>query len=116
LSDGDKLPSIPADKIGVSLGTRFTSVFVQLDVEHVLDQNDVPAAEPGEDHSVQLKTDGFTNVDIKASYQPPHYEGLTLTAAVRNVTDEEIRHHASPLKDQMPEAGQDIRIGVRYKF
>lgn len=116
LSDGDKLPSIPADKIGLSLGTRFTSVFVQLDVEHVLDQNDVPAAEPGEDHSVQLKTDGFTNVDIKASYQPPHYEGLTLTAAIRNVTDEEIRHHASPLKDQMPEAGQDIRIGVRYKF
>lgn len=116
LSDGDKLPSIPADKFGVSLGTVLSSVSLQLDVEHVLDQNDVPATEPGEDHSVQHKTEGFTNVDLKASYQPPHYEGMTLTAAIRNVTDEEIRHHASPLKDKMPEAGQDIRIGVRYKF
>jgi iron complex outermembrane receptor protein len=116
LDDGDNLPSIPADKIGLGLGTSFNSVAVQLDVEHVSDQTDVPAGEEGEDHTPQHETDGFTNVDISASYQPPQYQGLTLSAAIRNVTDEEIRRHASPLKDKMPEAGRDIRLTARYKF
>jgi hypothetical protein len=35
---------------------------------------------------------------------------------VRNLTDEEIRHHTSPLKDKLPEAGQDIRLTARYRF
>jgi iron complex outermembrane receptor protein len=108
LDDGDNLPSIPADKIGLGLGTRFNAIAVQLDVEHVSDQTDIGLGE--------LKTDGFTNVDISASYQPPQYEGLTLSAAIRNVTDEEIRRHASPLKDKMPEAGRDIRLTARYRF
>ena len=42
--------------------------------------------------------------------------GLSLTATVRNVTDEEIRHHTSPMKDKLPEAGQDIRLTARYRF
>lgn len=116
LDDGNNLPSIPADKIGLGLSTSFNAIAVQLDVEHVSDQTDIPAGEEGEDHMPQHETDGFTNVDISASYQPLQYEGLTLSAAIRNVTDEEIRRHASPLKDKMPEAGRDIRLTARYRF
>ena len=108
LDDGDNLPAIPADKIGFGLGTVFNSVAVQLDVEQVSDQDDTAANE--------LATDGYTKVDISANWQPAQYPGLTLGASVRNLTDEEIRHHTSPLKDLMPEAGQDIRFSARYRF
>ena len=108
LSDGQNLPAIPADKIHLSIGTSFTMVDMRLDMEHAWDQNDIGAEE--------LPTEGHTTVDISASWQPSAFDGLILTAAVRNLTDEEIRHHNSPLKDRLPEAGQDIRLTARYKF
>jgi iron complex outermembrane receptor protein len=89
---------------------------VSLDIENVADQNDVALNDAGEEHDDELATDGYTSVDIAASWKPAVYEGLTLTATVRNLTDEEIRHHTSPLKDKLPEAGQDIRLTARYKF
>ena len=108
LSDGDNLPAIPANKFGFGIGTSFNAFDVKLDVEQVADQDDT-----GEE---ELATDGYTSVDISANYQPPAYEGLTLSASIRNLTDEEIRHHTSPLKDRLPEAGQDIRLTARYRF
>ena len=33
-----------------------------------------------------------------------------------NLTDEEIRHHASPLKDLAPMAGRGFRVGLRADF
>ena len=108
LTDGSNLPMIPADKIGVGISTSINMVDLKLDIEQVLEQDNLAEDE--------RKTDGYTSVDITASYQPPAYEGLSLTATVRNVTDEEIRHHTSPLKEKLPEAGQDIRLTARYKF
>ena len=108
LTDGSNLPMIPADKIGVGISTSINMVDLKLDIEQVSEQDNLAEDE--------RKTDGYTSVDITASYQPPAYEGLSLTATVRNVTDEEIRHHTSPLKEKLPEAGQDIRLTARYKF
>lgn len=108
LDDGSNLPLIPADKIGVGISTSISTVNLRLDVEHGAEQDDL-----GED---ERKSDSYTKVDVSASWQPPQYEGLTLSASVRNLTDEEIRHHASPLKEKLPEASQDIRITARYKF
>jgi len=99
---------IPADKIGVGISTSINMVNLKLDVEQVSEQDNLAEDE--------RKTDSYTNVDIIASYQPPAYEGLTLTASIRNLTDEEIRHHTSPLKEKLPEPGQDIRLTAQYKF
>lgn len=107
LDDGN-LPAIPADKIGFGLATSFDAITLQFDVNQVSDQDDT-----GEE---ELKTEGYTAIDASASWRPVQYDGLTLTASIRNLTDEEIRHHTSPLKDKMPEPGQDIRITARYKF
>ena len=115
LSEGGNLPAIPADKIGVSFATNIGAAFVLLDIENVADQDDAALNEAG-DEDDELATDGYTSVDISANWKPAAYEGLTLTAAVRNVTDEEIRQHTSPLKDKLPEAGQDIRLTAHYKF
>jgi len=108
LTDGSNLPMIPADKIGVGISTSINTVNLKLDVEQVSEQDNLAEDE--------RETDSYTNVDISASYQPPAYEGLTLTASIRNLTDEEIRHHTSPLKEKLPEPGQDIRLTARYKF
>ena len=114
--DNGNLPAIPADKIGFALGTNFNSIAVQLNVEQVSDQDDVALYDANEEHDDELATDGYTSVDISANWQPAAYDGLSLTASIRNLTDEEIRHHTSPLKDKLPEAGQDIRLTARYKF
>ena len=89
---------------------------VTLDIENAADQNDVALNDADEEHDDELATDGYTSVDLSASWQPEAYEGLTITGAIRNLTDEEIRHHTSPVKDLLPEAGQDIRVTARYKF
>ena len=108
LDDSGNLPAMPPQKIGVSLATNIGPAMVSLDIENADDQTDTATDE--------LATDGFTSVDLSASWQPEAYEGLTITGAVRNLTDEEIRHHTSPVKDLLPEAGQDIRITARYRF
>lgn len=108
LDDGSNIPAMPADKIGLGMAMSFDALRVSVDVENAADQDDTATGE--------LKTDGYTNVDVSASYQPPQYEGLTIIASVRNATDEEIRQHASPLKDRLPEPGQDFRLTARYKF
>ena len=108
LDNGENVRAIPPFEAGIGLATVYRDINLTLNIDHASAQN-----ETGED---ELPTEGFTNIDISASYQPPQYEGLTISAGIRNLTDEEIRHHASPLKDRMPEAGQDIRISARYKF
>ena len=108
LDDGGNLPAMPPQKIGVSLATNIGPAMVSLDIENADDQTDTATDE--------LATDGYTSVDLSASWQPEAYEGLSITGVIRNLTDEEIRHHTSPLKDLLPEAGQDIRITARYKF
>ena len=116
LADGGNLPSIPPEKIGLSLATNIGPARVTLDIENAADQNDVATNQADDEEDDELATDGFTSVDISASWQPEAYDGLTITGAIRNITDEEIRHHASPLKDRVPEAGQDIRVTARYRF
>ncbi|MGC6534667.1 MAG: TonB-dependent receptor domain-containing protein [Parvibaculales bacterium] len=116
LANGDNLPAIPPQKIGVSLASNIGPAMVTLDIENAADQNDVALNDADEEHDDELATDGYTSVDLSASWQTEAYEGLTITGAIRNLTDEEIRHHTSPVKDLLPEAGQDIRITARYKF
>lgn len=108
LDEGGNLPSMPPQKIGVSLATNIGPAMVSLDIENADDQTDTATDE--------LATDGYTSIDLSAVWQPQAYEGLTITGAIRNLTDEEIRHHTSPLKDLLPEAGQDIRVTARYRF
>lgn len=108
LANGGNLPALPPQKIGVSLATDFGAAQVKLNIQNIDDQTDTAADE--------LATDGYTSIDLSLDWQPAAYEGLNITAAIRNASDEEIRQHTSPLKDLVPEAGQDIRISARYKF
>ena len=68
----------------------------------------------------QFATDGFTSLDLNASYQlaafNPALENTKVFITARNVTDEEIRQATSVLKDLVPSPGRNIRFGVKASF
>ena len=64
----------------------------------------------------ELPTDSYTTLDGYVGWSPSEDEGLLLYAEVRNATDEEVREHASFLKDLTPQPGRNIRVGAAYRF
>lgn len=68
----------------------------------------------------QLETDGYATLDLRAEYALSGLgigkEGAIAFIEARNVTDEEVRHATSVLKDVSPALGQNIRAGVRLVF
>ena len=66
--------------------------------------------------SFELPTDSYTTLDGYIGWSPSRDDGVLLYAEVRNATDEEVREHASFLKDLTPQPGRNIRIGAAYRF
>ncbi|MBB5745124.1 TonB-dependent receptor [Brevundimonas variabilis] len=64
----------------------------------------------------ELPTDSYTTLDGYVGWSPAEDDGLLLYAEVRNATDEEVREHASFLKDLTPQPGRNLRIGAAYRF
>ncbi|MEZ6030830.1 MAG: TonB-dependent receptor [Hyphomonadaceae bacterium] len=106
LDGGGDLPRIPpaSAMLGVEADTGF--VKARLETRWADDQNRVAAFE--------LPTDGWTVVDLTTTWSVA--DGVDLIVAGTNLTDEEVRYHASPLKDFAPMAGRSFRVGVRAEF
>ena len=68
----------------------------------------------------QLPTDGFTALDLRGEVDLSSFgvgaDGTALFLEARNVTDEEIRHATSVLKDLLPAPGRNVRVGLRLAF
>lgn len=64
----------------------------------------------------EIQTDGYQSLDLSVGWTPPRFPGLQLMAKATNVTDAEIRHHTSDLKDLIPQAGRNFRFSVRAEF
>ena len=64
----------------------------------------------------ELPTDAYTTADLFVAWTPNPAGGLTLFAEARNLTDEEVREHASFLKDLAPSPGRNLRVGASYRF
>lgn len=64
----------------------------------------------------ELPTDGYTTVGLTAAWRPLQDRNVTVFAAADNLTDEEIREHASFQKDIAPLPGRNLRVGVAYRF
>ncbi len=63
----------------------------------------------------ELPTDSYTLLNAEVSYV---FEDPNVFVFVRgtNLTDEEARQHASPLKDLVPLPGRSLQVGLRYDF
>jgi iron complex outermembrane receptor protein len=103
------VPRIPPLRLLGGLELRSDAVTLRGEVEWADEQDRVPETES--------TTDGFTLVNLSASWRPfPHNRGVALTAAADNLFDVEARRAASFTRDFVPLPGRDIRIGFAVSF
>ena len=64
----------------------------------------------------ELPTDAYTTVNLRVTVKPFEDKPLRWFVDGRNLTNEEVREHASFLKDIAPSPGRSIRTGIAWKF
>lgn len=108
MGTGEALRAIPPQELELNLETKVGHVSVDFDAKHAFAQKQTGMGE--------FPTKSFSRLDASVKWSPPYIKGFSVSASLRNMTDEEIRHHASVLKDLMPEAGRDFRLTLRLRM
>ncbi len=106
--NGDALPRISPLRLGAGLQYQKERFGARFDVLRAFNQ--------GRTAENELATDGYTNVSLLATYKLPTTMSLELFAKANNLLDQEIREHASFLKDIAPQAGRSVLLGLRADF
>lgn len=106
--NNDYLPRISPLRLGGGLDYHLGSWNARMDVLHAFKQNDVAENE--------LKTDGYTNLSALLAYKIPGKYHVELFARANNLLNDEIREHASFLKDISPAGARSILLGARADF
>jgi iron complex outermembrane receptor protein len=109
LNTGENVPRIPAERFGVNIDWLRGPWSVSLDHTHVSKQNSVAAFE--------LPTEGYDLLDLSLNWihYSDHFETLVFVKGA-NLLDEEIRDHASFIKDIAPRPGRSLSAGFRLTF
>jgi iron complex outermembrane recepter protein len=109
LRNGGSLPAIPAFRLGLGLDYDITSWHLGLELVRNGRQSHISPNE--------TPTDGFTLMNIEASYRL-EFEHLKLLIFGRgsNLFNVDARLHASPLKDIVPLPGRGLRVGLRLEY
>jgi iron complex outermembrane receptor protein len=106
LSGGEDVPRIPPASASLGLegeAGRFTG---RLEVHWADDQNRVA--------DFELPTEGWTTVDLRLTTAIT--DSVDFIIEGLNLTDEEVRLHASPLKDLAPRPGRGFRAALLARF
>jgi len=106
--NGDPLPRIAPLRLGAGLHYQKNSWGARIDMLHAFKQDRTAANE--------LATDGYTNVSALLTYKLPTKLNLEVFAKASNLLDQEIREHASFLKDVAPQAARALSLGLRADF
>ena len=106
--NGDPLPRIAPLRLGAGLHYQKNSFGARMDVLHAFRQDRTSENE--------LKTDSYTNLSAIVTYKLPTKLGLEVYAKANNLLDQEIREHASFLKDIAPLGGRSVILGLRADF
>jgi len=109
LNSGDYVPRIPANRLGMSADWWRGSWSAQFKAIRVNKQDNLARGE--------LPTDAYTQVDLNLNRLQitANNEWLWFIKA-NNLLDEDIRDHASFIKDKAPRPGRSITAGVRVSF
>ena len=105
---GDYLPRISPLRLGAGLQYQIGSFNARLDALHAFKQNRTADNE--------LVTDGYTDVSALIAYKLPVKLNIELFAKANNLLNQEIREHASFLKDISPAGERSLLIGARADF
>jgi len=114
-TNGGYVPRISPLKLGTGLKYEFDRFGARLDVLHAFRQDRV-ATNYNYVGTKELVTDSYTNVSMMATYKLPTQYNLEAFTRANNLLDEEIREHASFLKDIAPMGGRSLMIGLRGEF
>ncbi|HSH54111.1 MAG TPA: TonB-dependent receptor, partial [Methylotenera sp.] len=106
--NGDALPRIAPLRLGAGLHYQKASFGARVDVLHAFDQNRTADNE--------LATNGYTDVSALVTYKLPTKLNIELFAKANNLLNDEIREHASFLKDIAPQGERSVLIGFRSDF
>ena len=107
-SNNDNLPRISPLRLGAGLQYAHDGFNAKLDLIRVFKQNNTSDNE--------LATDGYTNVSAILAYKLPLKFNVELFAKANNLLNDEIREHASFLKDISPAGERSLLIGARADF
>lgn len=102
------LPRISPLRLGAGLQYQLNRFSIRLDALHAFKQDNTAENE--------LATDSYTNVSALVAYKLPTKLNLELFAKANNLLNDEIREHASFLKDISPAGQRSLLIGLRGDF
>ncbi|MBT8147942.1 MAG: TonB-dependent receptor [Gammaproteobacteria bacterium] len=107
---GGNVPRIPPLSVGLEWVHSHINWVVKLRWTHIADQNDSAVNE--------TRTDGYQLLSLYGDYRMQFGESssLLLFARGNNLLDENIRQHASLLKDIAPAPGRGVEVGLRFEF
>jgi iron complex outermembrane receptor protein len=108
LSSGEALPRIAPLRLGAGLQYQKNSLGARLNVLHAFAQERIAANE--------LATNGYTNVSALVTYKLPTKLNIELFAKANNLLNQDIREHASFLKDFAPQGARSVLFGLRSDF
>lgn len=107
--NNDYLPRISPLRLGAGLQYARNGISARMDVLRAFKQNNTAENE--------LETDGYTNVTAMIAYKLPTKFNVELFAKANNLLNQEIREHASFLKDIAPAVGERaVLVGLRADF
>ncbi|MGJ8618713.1 MAG: TonB-dependent receptor [Methylophilaceae bacterium] len=106
--NNDYLPRISPLRLGTGLQYQQNGFSARFDILRAFAQNNTADNE--------LKTDGYTNMSALIAYKLPIKFHMELFAKANNLLNEEIREHASFLKDISPAGERSLVIGARADF
>ncbi|OGV76737.1 MAG: TonB-dependent receptor [Methylotenera sp. RIFCSPLOWO2_02_FULL_45_14] len=104
----DALPRITPLRLGAGLHYQKNNWGARIDVLRAFNQS---RTAPNE-----LTTDGYTDVSALVTYKLPTKVNLELFAKANNLLNQEIREHASFLKDLSPAGERSALLGLRADF
>ncbi len=114
-TNGGYVARISPLKLGIGFKYEFDRFGARMDVLHAFKQDNV-ATNFNYLTGKELVTDAYTNVSMMATYKLPTQYNLEAFTRANNLLDEEIREHASFLKDIAPMGGRSIMFGLRGDF
>ncbi len=114
-TNGGYVARISPLKLGIGFKYEFDRFGARMDVLHAFKQDNV-TTNFNYLTGKELVTDAYTNVSMMATYKLPTQYNLEAFTRANNLLDEEIREHASFLKDIAPMGGRSIMFGLRGDF
>ncbi len=106
LDAGGNLPLIPPLTVNAGIEAEYNGITGRIGAQYAAEQDKVA--------DFETPTDSYLTFDARVGI--PLNESVKLMLEARNITDEEVRVHSSPLKEIAPLMGRNFRIALKADF